>query len=233
MGLKDGREFRRIKMMFYDGFRLVLVYEKFREFNTATLYFSDPSELYSIRESAPENEFDGIPLSKLFEVRIRRRLERTMLVDGSSYDHGRLGVEIAYSIMRRQGHTGEFVIPEPSRGGKNFYSSDGGTIVQARLLYDFRQFRPRTIEEVLLAQLKSLLRKLGQDFAYNPRASAGFAVLSYVGRDSRLRTILAQRRPIGRLQGPFPVDPEQVSRCDKVNMAQTGGRPERACGSEQ
>ena len=205
MGLKDGREFRRIKMIFYDGFRLVLVYEKFREFNTATLYFSDPSELYSIQESDPENEFDGVPSPKWFEVRIRRRLERAMLVDGSSYDHGRLGVEIAYSIMRRLCHTGEFVVPEPSRGGKDLYSTEGRTIVQARLLYDFRQFRPHTIEEVLLAQLKSLLRKLGQDFAYNPKASAGFAALSYVNRDSGLRTILVQRRPTGRSrQGPVP-----------------------------
>ncbi len=192
MGIEDGREFRRVKTVYFDGVRLVLIYDKFRGFNSYTLYEKDPSNLYSISE-------EPIPLMKLsdyhtlrwFSIGFARELEQKMLTKGSSYDHGRLGVEIAYTILKKEVGTGDFVIPEPSRGGKDLYSSDCQVSAQARLIYDLRQFRPVSLKDVLKAQLRLLLRKVSQDFAYNPRMSTGFVVLSFFGPDRNLHAILA------------------------------------------
>jgi hypothetical protein len=51
VGIKDGRQFRMVKLICSDGVRLKVVYEKFRAFNSSTLYVTDPSTLYGIRAS--------------------------------------------------------------------------------------------------------------------------------------------------------------------------------------
>jgi hypothetical protein len=116
-----------------------------------------------------------------------------MLHKGTSYDHGRLGVEIAYTLTKRLFPEYEFKIPEISRGGRDLFSLDGKISVQARLLYDFRQFRPARPEDVIDMQLRALLRKVGQDSAFNPNMSFGIASLAYFGSDQRLHAILVIR----------------------------------------
>ena len=196
MGIEDGREFRRLKMVYSDGVRLVLVYDKFRDFNSSTLYVGDPSSLYSFEEeSIPLMRIGGCPTLRWFTIKIVRNLEQRMLAKGSSYDHGRLGVEIAYSILRRELDTSDFVIPEPSKGGKDLYSSNGRISVQARLIFDFRQFRPLGLQEVISSQLKTLLSKIRQDFTYNPWMTKGFVVLSYFDQNRNVQAILAASGP--------------------------------------
>ena len=200
MGIKDGRQFRNVKLIYSDEVRLRIVYEKFRVFNVATLYVSDPSELYRIEATKLPVGFNDFSNPKCYNVRFWRKMETLMLENGTSYDHGRLGVEIAYTIVKNLLRTYEFVIPEPSRGGRDLYSNDGQISVQARLLYDFRQFRPLGAAEAVRMQLKALLRKLGQDFTFNARMSLGLALLSYFDEsDGMLRTILVRRPRTAKL----------------------------------
>ncbi len=203
MGLEDGREFRRVKTVYFDGVRLVLIYDKFRGFNSYTLYEKDPSNLYSITEEPiPPMRLNNYSTLRWFSISFARELEQRMLARGSSYDHGRLGVEIAYAILRQEVGTSDFVIPEPSKGGKDLYSSDCQVSAQARLIYDFRQFRPIGPKEVLNTQLRLLLRKISQDFDFNPQMSTGFVVLSFFGPDRNLHAILATNSARQRLGGP-------------------------------
>jgi hypothetical protein len=198
VGIKDGRQFRTVKLICSDGVRLKVVYEKFRAFNISTLYVSDPSSIYRIRAHPGVGRPSNITGLKRYTVHLRRKMERPMLHKGSSYDHGRLGVEIAYALTKRLFPGYEFAIPEISRGGRDLYSLDGNISVQARLLYDFRQFRPLRPEDVIEMQLRALIRKLGQDYAFNPNMSVGLASLAYFGSDQRLHAILAIReRPTG------------------------------------
>jgi hypothetical protein len=55
------------------------------------------------------------------------------------------------------------------------------------------------LKEVLVAQLKSLLRKLGQDFAYDTAMVNGFAILSFVDEDLRIHAIPAERGRANRI----------------------------------
>jgi len=69
-------------------------------------------------------------------VKFKRRLEQTMLQTGSSYDQGRIGSEIAYLCGVRFLHLRNLVLEEPSKGGKDLYTLDRQTAVQARMLRD-------------------------------------------------------------------------------------------------
>jgi hypothetical protein len=194
MGMEDGRQFRTVKLIYSDGVRLRIVYDKFRAFNISTLYTRNPGELYRVDADDVSERFGDVSHWRRYSVHLRRKIEALMLYNGTSYDHGRLGVEIAYSIVKKLYPVSNFVIPEMSKGGRDLFSSDGRISVQARLIYDFRQFRPMGVDDVLRVQLKSLLRKLGQDFAYNPDMSIGLASLSYFGKDRELKTILSRRQ---------------------------------------
>jgi hypothetical protein len=84
----------------------------------------------------------------------------------------------------------QFVLPEISRGGRDLFSTDGVVSVQARLIYDFRQFRPLGAWDALALQFKALSRKLRQDAAHNPAMTNGIASLSYF-LDGKLQTIVS------------------------------------------
>jgi len=192
MGIGDGRQFRRIRFAWFDGVRLRILYARFRGYNVAILYLRDPAQLYRINEEVAPDPFCDMRCRGWFQVKLRRELESRMLAEGSSYDHGRLGVEIACSILKKLLPNCTFSIPEISRGGRDLYSDDGRISVQARLIYDFRQFRPIPAEEAVKSQLTLLCRKLGQDFAYNVRMHEGFACLSFFWDDDSIHTILLQ-----------------------------------------
>jgi len=51
---------------------------------------------------------------------------------------------------------------------------------------------PTTLEEALQDQIGKLVSKLGQDFANNPSATVGYAILSYVDPQNVVHTIVAE-----------------------------------------
>lgn len=115
-----------------------------------------------------------------------------MLTESSSYDHGRLGVEIAYTVSADKFGLKDVIIEEPSKGGKDLYSLDGRVVIQARFIKDFRQFQPLTPAEALQDQLADLVSKLRQDFDNNPSATTGYAILSYADDNNGVKTIVAE-----------------------------------------
>ncbi|MDV3277666.1 MAG: hypothetical protein LYZ69_04270 [Nitrososphaerales archaeon] len=198
LGIKDGREFRKVKLIFHDGIRLRVVYKKFREFNRSTIYTGDSSQLYSVNIGSsfiPHLRKESTAFA--VDVKLSRKLEHKMLVGGTAYDHGRLGAEIAYTIARRLLKLEEVIIAEPSIGGKDLYTIDSRIAMQARLIFDFTQFRPLSMKEALSTQTGLLLRKLSQDFAYNASMAEGYAILSYVDSNRDLKSIVIKRSRFG------------------------------------
>ena len=109
-----------------------------------------------------------------------------ILINGSSYDKGRLGAEIAYVVAEEKLDLTGIIIEEISQGGKNLYTTDGKVVIQARLLTDPNDLSPANIGNTLTAQLTDLVNKVHQDFN-NISAQTGYAILSYL--DPTTRTI--------------------------------------------
>jgi len=195
LGIRDGREFRTVRSIFFDGLRLRLTYRKYRGINTATMYLEDPSNLYKVGLSgiSGTNKL-GMPNILETEVKLLRNLEQGMLLRGSSYDHGRLGAEIAYSISKQLLGIESMTIAEPSRGGRDLFSTDQQTAIQARLIVDFTQFRPLTKKEAIDNQMKQLLSKIGQDFRWNRLMTTGYAILSYFDSREKVSAVVAERK---------------------------------------
>ena len=193
--VKDGRQFRTAKFVFSDGVRLIIAYGKFRGVNLWTCYLKSPSELYSIvRESSPPTIDQRRPESpQKFRVEMLRPLERRMLYEGTAYEHGRLGAEIAHSISTKFLGLKNPVIGEPSSGGKDLWTQDYGFTVQARLIADFRQFHPLTRAEAISQQLGLLAQKVGQDFANSPKTHTGFIIFSYLDEERTLRSLVLKK----------------------------------------
>lgn len=206
LGVEDGRQFRIAQTIFSDGVRLVIAYPKFRGTNLWTSYLKSPAELYSItaRESQPF-KWQGKQWP-IFNVELRRSLERRMLLRGSAYEHGRLGAEIAHTIAAKFLGLSNPVIGEPSSGGKDLWTIDNGFTVQARLIVDFRQFLPLTQEEAIVDQITSLAQKIGQDFANSKKTHTGFVVFSYVDEEKAIHSLVIERKRKGakqeRMSGP-------------------------------
>lgn len=192
LGIKSGRYFSRIFMISSDGIRLRFVYGRSRNFNVAVMYNSDPCGAYSIEwntsseaNSAPTNQDMRIT----GEVKLVRTLEQRMELQGTAYDHARLGSEVAYTVASKLFKLGRVILFEPSRGGKDLVSRDGRVVIQARMLVRTRQLTRARLSDEVSRNTKNLLAKLGQDFRYNPSALCGLAVLTYADDKNTLKLI--------------------------------------------
>jgi hypothetical protein len=192
LGIKTGLYFSRVFMISSDGIRVRVVYGGSRQFNIAVFYLADPAGLYSIKWGA-ENSANPTPKRRLCaiigDVRLLRILEKRMEFQGTAYDHGRLGAEIAYAAAKDLLRRSDIVIAEPSRGGKDLYSKDGRVVIQARMLVRTRDFTPSRRKSEVSRNLKNLLTKLNQDFHYNDSASCGLAVLTFVDGSGIIKII--------------------------------------------
>jgi hypothetical protein len=118
--LEGRQETLQVRLLTSSEFVGALIYDKFQEFNTSTLYLKDPSCLYLVSsERQPFLNLRANYALYWYRIGLTREPEERMLEDGSSYDHGRLGMEIAYSVLKCEGNGKNFVIPEPSKGGKD------------------------------------------------------------------------------------------------------------------
>jgi hypothetical protein len=191
--IKDGRQFRTVKLVFSDGIRLIIAYSKFRGLNLSTSYLKSPSELYSIVSEENPTFCRQQELPQSYVVEILRPRERRMLYEGTTYEHGRLGAEIAHTIAMKFLGLKNPVIGEPSSGGKDLWTQDHTFTVQARLIADFTQFYPLTAAEAISQQLTLLVRKLGQDFANSPMTHTGFVIFSYLDDHKTLHSLVLKR----------------------------------------
>ena|SRR2546427_12298339 len=56
------------------------------------------------------------------------------MVGGSTYDLGRLGAEIAFTVGKEDLDLNNLILEEPSAGGADLHTADWSALMQARLL---------------------------------------------------------------------------------------------------
>lgn len=126
-----------MKFVASDGVQVKLVYKSRPDiFNVATFYLKDPSELYRSGELRLTRAIQsGYP--RAFEVQqigILRRLEQSVVWRSGTYDAGRIGSEMAYSIGRNELELERLVLPDPNSPGRDLHTSDGRVVIQTRIL---------------------------------------------------------------------------------------------------
>ena len=187
--LKGSVGFERVAALSFDGVKLRIIAVAGKEFSAATLYKANPLALYHLGEMAAAT---GIHLVRgasrvwqIDKVGIRRQIEGEILRSMSTYAHGRLGAEIAYTIAFEKLGLTNVILREPSTGGKDLHTSDGRYVIQARLLTNPRPLSLH-LRRTLGLQLGRLARKLRQDFEYNSNAVVGYAILSYLNPNTNV-----------------------------------------------
>ncbi len=183
LGIGYGHEFYDVKFVSSDGVRNRLVYKSGVDtFNVATIYLREPSKLYVLGNTRPfQGSFSKhLETLEVDQIRLVRPLERSILWHGGTYDAGRIGSELAYAIGKNRLMLEGLVLPDPNSPGKDLYTSDGRVVIQSRLLTQTSSLNPRSLGGLIEIQISRLIRKLQEDFEFNPRARIGYAILSYL-----------------------------------------------------
>ncbi len=164
------------------------------EFNVATSYETEPSCLYDVGTiQLAEPGFDVPGASKTFlveHVGFQREIERSMVAHGDTYDVGRIGAEIAFAIAKKRLGLRNLILPDPNAPGKDLFTEDCKVLIQARMLTKTQFVEANGARSLIQRELLRLIRKLREDFRYNLHAETGFAVLTYVDREKRCKTLL-------------------------------------------
>jgi hypothetical protein len=178
LGIQAGREFCPVFFISSDGIRLRVAYRDC-QFNphVATIYTADPTTLYDLSESvncAIPKMMRGVSAAfKMNQVNLVRPIENVILKVGSTYDVGRLGAEIAYTVAMQKLGLDDTVIVEPSQPGVDLYAPRNKTVIQARLLVHTSYAKPANIDDLVQIQLFDMLRSLKRDFKRIPSAQLG------------------------------------------------------------
>lgn len=197
LGIGVGEKFGSVYFVSTDGVRLRFIYTQTQgEAKVATFYLGDPSVLYTLGETAPyQIPSDVSGTTSAFEinsVKLNRPLENIMLNGGTTYDSGRLGAEIAYTIAKEKLGLEDVVMNEPSQTGTDLYTTDGQVVIQARLLTATQEFASDGVQIAVDRQLVDLISQLRQDFRDHAQATTGYAILSYVDNDNVVKTIVLE-----------------------------------------
>jgi hypothetical protein len=163
----------------YDGFRTRFVYEySVGELASTTVYLKRPSVLYRLGELVEiPNRFHFNGIHRLYfidSVEILKEYEREMVEHGRHYQTGRIGAEIAYSIVTEKFGCPNLVLEEPGRGGSDLYSTDFRVVAEARMTRRL----PWKMEPLIEKEIRQMSGKLQADFRYTSQARIGYAVLS-------------------------------------------------------
>jgi hypothetical protein len=191
-GVEVAKDFFPVYHMTVDDIRLRLAYSYTKGFSATTVYLQKPSSLYSLGEASETanrwllNRVSTMHLVR--DVRPRRELEKLMLKHGNNYEVGRLGAEIAYTLLGQKFGIEDLVLNEPAKGGKDLQSSDLRVAVQSRLLV---HYEPGWLEWIIRKELKQMVKKLRIDFGYTRKARIGYAVFSFL-EDGELKSLVAQ-----------------------------------------
>ncbi|MDA4115991.1 MAG: hypothetical protein OK442_05500 [Thaumarchaeota archaeon] len=198
LGIKAGKQLYHLHHVSFDGFRTNFTFRYRRSnMNTVTLYLRSPAELYKIGGLVEKPNLAMRGSARTFRVEsieISRSYEKRMIAGGRKYQIGRVGAEIALAIAAKLGLK-DVILRDPSLGGKDLYSKDLSSIIQARMLTStqYASGEDGRTEQILL-QLARLIRKLKVDFGYNPLARSGYAVLSYLDNSRKILAIVIEVR---------------------------------------
>ncbi len=183
LGIWDSDSFATVQFISFDGVRLrFATIASSNNVDVATIWVNPPSSLYSFGSSDEVTLGFPVPYaSQAFEIEhvdFSRQLEYQMLNDGTSYDKGILGAEIAYTVLEKDFGLKDMIILPPNLGGNDLISADGSVIVQARLITYAQQ--SASLNEALASELSQMTNKLHGGFKLFPQASVGYAILAYV-----------------------------------------------------
>jgi hypothetical protein len=163
----------------------------------ATIYAKLPLQLYSLGDMAEKPQPFSVPYaSKVFQidhVDMTRQLEGEMRNLGTSYDRGRLGAEIAYTVATEKLGLKGLIMHEPSVGGNDLENPDGTAIIQARMLASTND-PTADINAKLRSDLSQMTTKLHDGFKIYPQAT-GYAILTYADQNDTNRVIIVEVHP--------------------------------------
>lgn len=193
LSFESGSNFGPVTLVSSDGVKLKFVYGSGgKSVATATTYLQQPSLLWNL-PAMDEGDL-GFPVSgspqtfTLEGVTPTRDLEKEMVNSGNSYDLGRVGAEIAYTVVQRNFGIENIQLNEPSAGGADLISADKEVTIQARMLGSPSALSPMNLKGTLSFEMNDLVDKIHQDFEKNSNALVGYAVLSYL--DPTTKTVV-------------------------------------------
>lgn len=164
LGLQHSARFNSVLSISSDGVRNRFLYKPNQtRLQTATLYQSNPSSLYSFR--SPEYHeakhlVEPLRPDFLIEVNVLRKLESSMLTLGNAYDHGTIGAEVAFSIASRMLMNDQLLILEPAMRGSDIVSRDRSVAVEARMLAGSKPRTPSYISREVVPHMRQMLGRL-------------------------------------------------------------------------
>ena len=170
----------RTRLFSFDGVRWRITYRVSKGYNSTVVYLSDPSVLYALDAFEMDSPEVGCPWAdRSFLVRgvkPHRGLEQMMVQHADCYETGRIGAEIAYSILKGKLGIHSLVIHEPNRGGPDLQTKDGRVLAESRFV---SQVEPAQLKRQILRDLAQMTRKTRHEFRSNPSSEVGYAVISY------------------------------------------------------
>lgn len=182
----------RIRLLSFDGVRLRVFYHWARGNSSTVVYLRRPSCLFNLgsTQDFPRN-LEPPGLEKKFRmgnVSPLRSLEAAIIEHGSYYETGRIGAEIAYSIVSEKMGAKDLILNEPARGGTDLYTSNREVLTESRFVIGVPSSRLRG---QIMLELARMTRKLRADFRWNPSAEVGYVVLSYL-KDGHVDSLVAE-----------------------------------------
>jgi hypothetical protein len=186
------RRSSRIKLLSFDGFRLRMRYSGGRMHFGTVVYLKDPSQLYTLGrfKSVPEESAVGWAerIFRVSDTRPVRDLERMMVRHADFYETGRIGAEIAYSILKDKLRIHGLVLNEPGRGGPDLQTKDKHTIAESRFLI---QVEPSQLKAQIQRDLAQMTRKVRREFRHGADSKLGYAVISFLN-GSRIDSLVVE-----------------------------------------
>lgn len=200
MGLFSAPDYSPVLLLSSDGVRLRIVEDAGgSQTAVATIYLKEPSILYSLgdmQEGGLGFTVDGASkVHQINRVDFQRQLEKSIRTDGSAYDVGRLGSEIAYTVAQEKLGLKGLVLEEPAKGGRDLHTIDGKVSIQARLIRETQGLTEKALSDELASQLGQMTANLKYDFENYPSTQVGYAILSYVDNTNVIKTIIVEVLP--------------------------------------
>jgi len=187
-----GNSWFPVRFISFDGWRLKALYKWTEGVSSATFYMKDPSLLYQVGEASdlPLDSYNIVGVDRLSAIEgvaPVRPLEMRVAATGSYYERGRLGAEIAYTIIQKKLGCKGLVLQEPARKGADIYSKDGTVVAEARLT---SLVSPDGLKAQLEKDMMQMIRKVRRELRYS-NSIVGYAVLSYP-KGGLIRSLVAQ-----------------------------------------
>ena len=170
----------RIRLLSFDGVRWRIAYRVSNGYNSTVVYLSDPSTLYAFDECGVDSPRITCPWADrsflVRDVRPHRNLEQMLVQHADCYETGRVGAEVAYSILKTKLGICDLVIHEPGRGGPDLQTRDGRILAESRFIV---QVEPSQLESQVLKDLAQMTRKTRREFRRNPDSEVGYTVITF------------------------------------------------------